>query len=110
MMSDEEETTAIAEQANALGRLPLRAVRQVLKEGMEQGEFEWSLSPGVLAEAVVGMLAWSCHWFDPNTARFSGAEIGDAFASLILSGLDEQGGSTQVKARSQVCRSPGKRL
>jgi TetR/AcrR family transcriptional regulator, cholesterol catabolism regulator len=107
--SDEEETAAIADQVNALGRLQFRAIRQVLKEGIERGEFEWSLSAGVLAEAVVGMLAWSCHWFDPKTSRFSGAEIGDAFASLVLNGLAKERGTPEVSGIPQARGTRSKR-
>ena len=63
------------------------AIRQVLKDGIENGEFTSSLSSGILAEGVVGLLGWSFSWFEPATSRYTGAEIGAAFADPRPNGL-----------------------
>jgi AcrR family transcriptional regulator len=86
-LSEEEETKEIAAQIKALGLRQFDALRKVLADGLKTREFASTLSPGVLTEAVVGLLAWSSFWFDPATSRYSGAEIGDAFADLLLKGL-----------------------
>jgi AcrR family transcriptional regulator len=85
--NDEEETAEIVEQIRALGMRQFSAIRQVLKEGIENEEFASTLSSGVLAEGVVGLLGWSFTWFEPATSRYTGAEIGAAFADLLLNGL-----------------------
>jgi hypothetical protein len=35
------------------------------------------------AEGVIGMLMWSSQWFDPEKSRYSGEEIGEAFADFF---------------------------
>jgi AcrR family transcriptional regulator len=86
-LSEEEETREIADQIRELGQRQFNALRKVLDDGLKAGEFGSTLSPGLLTEAVVGLLYWSSFWFDPATSRYSGAEIGDAFADLLLKGL-----------------------
>ena len=86
-LTDEDDTTALAEQIETIGQRQFAAIRQVLKEGTESGEFRSNLSPGVLAEAVIGAFAWSSRWFDPGSSRFSGTELGAAFSDILLHGL-----------------------
>jgi TetR/AcrR family transcriptional regulator, cholesterol catabolism regulator len=99
-LADDEETADLAMQINTLGQRQFRAIRQVLKEGVDSGEFSSTLSTGVLAEAVVGVLAWSAHWYDPTKSRYTGKEIGAAFADLLLNGLLSQPASTQPAPRN----------
>ena len=63
------------------------AFRKVIQDGMLDGTFKSSLPPGVAAEAAIGMVGWSYRWFDPEQSRYSGTEIGEAFADFILNGL-----------------------
>ncbi len=63
------------------------AFRKVIQDGILDGTFKASLPPGVAAEAAIGMLGWSYRWFDPEQSRYSGTEIGEAFADFILNGL-----------------------
>jgi AcrR family transcriptional regulator len=63
------------------------AFRKVMTDGARSGEFHSPLSPGILAEAAIGMIAHTQRWFDPRTSKVSGADIGNGFADLLLSGL-----------------------
>jgi TetR/AcrR family transcriptional regulator, cholesterol catabolism regulator len=86
-LASDEETAEIAEQINALAQRQFQAIRMVVKDGVKSGEFTSSLSLGVLTEGVVGLVAWSSQWFNPGQSRYTGAEIGAAFADLLLNGL-----------------------
>lgn len=43
--------------------------------------------PWVIGYGIIGMVAWSNRWFDPNDSSVQAEEIGSAFADTLLSGL-----------------------
>ena len=63
------------------------AFGKVVRDGMKDGTFSSAISSGIVAEAAIGIITHSNTWYDPEKARMSGAEIGDAFASIFLNGL-----------------------
>jgi TetR/AcrR family transcriptional regulator, cholesterol catabolism regulator len=68
-------------------------VREVIAEGVRNGEFRSPLPVGVLAQSALGLVAWTYRWYEPGhdlTAR----EIADGLADLLLSGLGAHGANS----------------
>jgi AcrR family transcriptional regulator len=85
---------SLQEQVDRVTELTSRhfaAFRKVMADGLRSGEFRSPLSPGILAEAAIGMIAHTGRWFDPATSKVTGTEIGNGFADLLLSGLGVPG-------------------
>jgi len=80
------------------------AFRKVVSDGIGEGTFKPILPPGLAAEAAIGMICWSYRWFDPEQSRFSGAEIGAAFADLLLTGMIAGRRDTRSRAKGHTSR------
>ena len=80
-------------QVRAISRLTDRhfsAFRAVVRDGIRDGTFVTDLSPGIVAEAAIGMVLQSKRWFDPAKSRRSGTHLGGALADILLKGLSSQ--------------------
>lgn len=71
---------------SGLGDLYYRAVRDIIAEGFSDGSLYSSLSPGLVAHGVIGMVSWSYRWFKPE-GDTSADQIADGFAQIVLQGL-----------------------
>jgi AcrR family transcriptional regulator len=69
-----------------LGKRYDRSLIRIVQQGLADGSLHSPLPPKVLAYSIIGMLNWSYRWFQVD-GPMSGAEIGDALADLVLSGL-----------------------
>lgn len=96
--------SATAAQMITAGNQHFAAFRKVLRDGIEDGAFKATLPPGLAAEAAIGMVCWSYRWFDPEQSRYSGTEIGEAFADYILNGLVVEG-APPARRRSKPGRA-----
>jgi TetR/AcrR family transcriptional regulator, cholesterol catabolism regulator len=67
--------------------------RGVVAAGMNDGTFGSELSAGVLAQTVLGTVAWSHRWYRPESGMDPVA-TGEALAALILTGLMAERAST----------------
>jgi TetR/AcrR family transcriptional regulator, cholesterol catabolism regulator len=63
-----------------------RLWQQILREGVETGEFRADLDIPVASYGLLGMLNWSYKWYDPK-GRLRIGEVADEFISLALAGL-----------------------
>jgi len=63
-----------------------QAAVSIVREGRETGAFIFSVSDKVIAAGVLGMCNWSHSWFNPDGA-LSAAEIGRAFADMVIEGI-----------------------
>ena len=63
-----------------------RCWQQILREGMEQGEFRSDLDIQVTSYGLLGMLNWCYKWYDPQ-GRLSVKEVAEQFTRLALSGI-----------------------
>ena len=61
-------------------------VREVIAEGVGNGEFRSALPVGVLAQSAIGLVAWTYRWYEPGH-ELTAHEIADGLADLLLSGL-----------------------
>ena len=64
----------------------VNAVKSVVAEGLRSGEFRSSLPPGIIANALIGMMDSSHMWFRPN-GMMDASEIGAGMADMLLDGL-----------------------
>lgn len=60
--------------------------RDLVRRGVEDGEFHPDLDPDVTALGIVGMCVWTYQWYRPTGPR-SPEEIGRNFALMTLRGL-----------------------
>ena len=58
----------------------------VIKQGIESGEFYSDVDPEMAYYGIIGMVSWSEKWYKPR-GRLTLDEIGDHFANLVLDGL-----------------------
>ena len=64
------------------------AVVAIVEDGVAEGTFVTDTQPWVVAFGIIGMVAWSNRWFDPNESGVPAEEIGTAYADALLSGLE----------------------
>lgn len=61
-------------------------VREVVRDGLSSGALRSSLPAGVLAQQVIGLVAWTFRWYEPGhelTAR----QVASGLADVLLNGL-----------------------
>lgn len=63
-----------------------RCWQQILREGVENGEFRTDLDIQVASYGLLGMLNWLYKWYDPK-GRLSVREVAEQFTSMALAGL-----------------------
>lgn len=116
MIIDELHGTALTMDLQALSPARLRKViakrdrfdrgmRRVIREGMEDGVFSPG-DPKLLTFALLGAVNWITRWYDPRGLA-SSAEIGGAFADLMLDGLRRRG--ARRTSRRKAAGSEGRR-
>jgi hypothetical protein len=64
----------------------VNAVKSIVAGGLRSGEFRSSLPPGIIANALIGMMNSSHMWFRPN-GMMDASEIGAGMADMLLDGL-----------------------
>jgi AcrR family transcriptional regulator len=62
------------------------AVEAIVQEGLDRGHIQAIAPARVIAYGIVGMVNWTHRWFRPS-GGMSAAEIGQAYADLVLTGL-----------------------
>jgi hypothetical protein len=62
-------------------------LRAVIDAGLRDGSFQSTLSAGVLAQSVIGIVTWTNRWYEPKPGRYSSTELANATADLLLNGL-----------------------
>jgi AcrR family transcriptional regulator len=75
--------------------------QQILREGVENGEFRPDLDIQVISYGLLGMLNWLYKWYDPQ-GRLSVQEVAEQFTSLALAGLAAAPSSLTPTLRSAV--------
>ncbi len=63
-----------------------RAMRKIVKQGMDEGEFEVRLPVGLATMAVIGTINWAHRWYRPG-GELPPEIIGSGFADIMLNGL-----------------------
>lgn len=78
-----------------------KAMRKIIQQGVDEGEFELPLPVGLAAMAVIGTINWAHRWYKPG-GELPPDVIGDGFAMIALNGLR---GKTAKKMKSGAYRS-----
>jgi TetR/AcrR family transcriptional regulator, cholesterol catabolism regulator len=63
------------------------AVVAIIEDGVEDGTFHIATQPWVVAYGIIGMVAWSNRWFNPDESPVSAEEIGAGYADTLIGGL-----------------------
>ncbi|HKM69232.1 MAG TPA: TetR/AcrR family transcriptional regulator [Stellaceae bacterium] len=63
-----------------------RCWQQILREGVDNGEFRPDLDIQVASYGLLGMLNWLYKWYDPQ-GRLSVQQVAEQFTALALAGL-----------------------
>jgi TetR/AcrR family transcriptional regulator, cholesterol catabolism regulator len=59
----------------------------IVEDGVADGSFRTGTQPWVVAYGVIGMVAWSNRWFNPQESTVPAREIGAAYADTLIGGL-----------------------
>jgi len=62
-------------------------IESVVGEGIAGGEFVTSLPVGVVAQSVIGLVAWTFRWYEPGHT-LSAEQLADGLADIALRGLN----------------------
>lgn len=63
------------------------AVVAIVQAGLDEGTLRTGTPAWVVAYGIIGMVAWSNRWFNPNESAVPAEEIGAAYARALLEGL-----------------------
>jgi AcrR family transcriptional regulator len=75
------------EVAHALNRRYDAAVIGIIQEGLDDGTLRSTATARTIAFGFIGMLNWTHRWFDPGAKGADATQIGNAFADMVLEGL-----------------------
>ena len=64
-----------------------RCWQQIIREGVESGEFRRDLDIQVASYGLLGMLNWLYKWYDPQ-GRLGVQQVAEQFTALALAGLN----------------------
>lgn len=82
-----DDDSAWADQMRRLNHRYDTAVVGIVEQGVEDGSFRRLASPRILAFGLIGMLNWTHRWFNPDS--FSATDVADAYADVLLDGLNK---------------------
>jgi AcrR family transcriptional regulator len=69
-----------------LSQHEFEVIEQLVVEGVAAGEFVTSLPVGVVAQSVIGLVAWTFRWYEPGHT-LSAEQLADGLADIALRGL-----------------------
>ncbi len=78
---------AWAERMRAVNRRYERAIGEMIQQGLDEGTIKAVAPAWVIANGLMGMISWTNRWFNPQTSSVSAAEIGAAYAEILLTGI-----------------------
>jgi AcrR family transcriptional regulator len=61
-------------------------IEELIRKGMEAGEFRADLNPVISTFGILGITNWSYQWFNPN-GLCSDQEVAKIFVEMILQGI-----------------------
>ena len=63
------------------------AVVEIVQAGIDEGTLRADLTAWVVAYGIIGMVAWSNRWFNPNSCAVDAQTIGRNYADVVVDGL-----------------------
>jgi TetR/AcrR family transcriptional regulator, cholesterol catabolism regulator len=79
-----------AKEIRQINREYERALIEIVQGGQDAGTISRTVPAWQVAYGIIGMVAWSNRWFNPNQACATAQEIGSQFADVLLAGLSTQ--------------------
>lgn len=76
-----------ADEMRSVNREYQNLVVSIIEEGQKDGSLAITGEPWVVAYGIIGMVAWSNRWYDPNRTAVSAQEIANSYADLVLQGI-----------------------
>jgi TetR/AcrR family transcriptional regulator, cholesterol catabolism regulator len=61
-------------------------IENLIKDGMERGEFRADLNSRIITFGILGVTNWSYHWFNPE-GKVTDREVSEIFVEMILEGI-----------------------
>ncbi|MGJ7912745.1 TetR/AcrR family transcriptional regulator [Neobacillus sp. LXY-1] len=61
-------------------------LEDLIKKGMQAGEFRSDLNPVIITFGILGVTNWSYQWFNPN-GPCTDQEVAEIFVEMILKGI-----------------------
>ncbi|MGG1685402.1 TetR/AcrR family transcriptional regulator [Pseudalkalibacillus sp. NRS-1564] len=62
--------------------------QDLLKQGVENGEFKSDLNIGIVTFAILGITNWTYQWYKPN-GPVSDKEVASILVDMVLNGIEE---------------------
>ena len=87
--------SAVLDEMIDLSQQAYELVREVIAEGVGNGEFRSALPVGVLAQTAIGLVAWTYRWYEPGH-QLTAHEIAEGLTDLLLGGLGASGAAELV--------------
>lgn len=69
-----------------LSQREFEVIELLVGEGVAAGEFVTSLPVGVVAQSIIGLVAWTFRWYEPGHT-LSAEQLADGLADIALRGL-----------------------
>ena len=79
--------TAWSEEMRQLNKRYEDVVVEIITAGQADGTLRSVSEPWLLAYGLIGMVGWTNRWYDPERSPASAAEIGTAYADVLLDGM-----------------------
>lgn len=78
--------TRFAEEMRAIDRQYTQAFTDLVQDGLDDGSLQSPAPAQITAFGIIGMVNWTHRWYHQD-GRLTAPEIGEAFATMILDGL-----------------------
>lgn len=69
-----------------LSQRQFELIEGIVGEAVASGEFTTTLPVGVVAQSIIGLVAWTFRWYEPGHT-LSAQDLADGLADIALSGL-----------------------
>jgi TetR/AcrR family transcriptional regulator, cholesterol catabolism regulator len=77
-----------SEHMRTVNRRYERAIISIVQAGIDDGSIRVTSSAKVIAFGILGMVGWTNRWYVPGRTPESADEIGNAYADIIVRGLN----------------------
>jgi TetR/AcrR family transcriptional regulator, cholesterol catabolism regulator len=76
-----------ADEMRATNNEFIRIMIEIIEAGQADGSIDGSSPAWLQAYGIMGMVGWTNRWFNPNKSGIAAADIGGAFADMVLKGI-----------------------
>lgn len=76
-----------AKEMRGINREYQEAVVSIIEAGRAEGSIEIEGSSWVLGYGIIGLVAWTNRWYDPNHSKASASAIANTYAEMVINGI-----------------------